>query len=469
MTIGNSKSQNDAVTCCVRWSPLLLTSVCLLSICLTAESATAAQELHVASTGLDTNAGAADSPLLTLSVAVKRLKSDDVIIMHGGTYSLSRQIELDVPGTAIRGAAEEAVVLEHGDFDGSIILVTAEGVTIEGLTFDGRFVTKARGIKGKGSANRLAIRHCEVKHCANHAIDVDGADCRIEDCHIHHNLWWNKERSGPEDAHGIVTMYSKRLLIKACRIHHVSGDCFQCDRGVWENITIEDCDFSNGALEEDMAGFKKGASPGEDGIDTKIIAGKEQGRLIVRHCRFHDFHSSFLGTPAAMNLKENVDVVVDGCDVSNAVVGFRLRGTGRGNMWPTVINCTIRDCDTAVRYEDNLQNFRFVHNTIAACKKTFQRAPEKSPWGKGWVVANNLLVDVTRFPEEVRTANNASLPRKFVDPETLRPTISKRLGGKPTAGFVPQWYATRVEVDQCGKERSETTPTMGAHELGAEQ
>jgi hypothetical protein len=433
---------------------------------LVASAPAAAQELHVSPSGDDGNNGAESAPLRTLATAVKQLKENGVVVLHEGTYPISAPIELATKGTTIRGAEKRSVVLARGDYPGTVFTVSAEGVTIEGLVLDGAFVTKSRAIKGKKSAGRLTVRNCEIRRFTDHAVDLDGDDCRVEDCHIHHNLLWNAAKRTPDDAHGIVTMYSQRLVIKNCTIDHVSGDCFQGDRGGWQDVTIEGCDFSNGALEEDMAGFKKGASPGEDGIDTKVAAGQERARLIVRRTKFHDFHSSFIATPAALNLKENVDAVVDGCDISDSAVALRLRGTGRGVMWPTVINCTIHDCSVAVRYEDNLQKLRFAHNTLASCRKLFEPAPAKTPYGQGWIVTNNLFIGLSRFPREVGSGKNATLPMSEVDKATLRPTTAnlKPLEGKPMEGLVPKWYAPRVEFDHTGRERSKETPTIGAYE-----
>ena len=230
--------------------------------------ASAAREVHAAPDGADTNSGAADSPLSTLELAVKRCPPAGAVVLHEGKYRVSRQIEITAKGVTIRPVPGKSVVLERGDYPGTVFTVIAEGVTIEGLTLDGRFASKSRAIKGKPSAGRLTVKNCEIRNFTDHAIDLDGADCRVEDCHIHHILFWDKAKNIREDAHGIVTMYSQRLLIRNCRIDHVSGDCFQGDRGAWQDVTLEGCDFSNGPLEADMGGFKKGASPGEDGIDT---------------------------------------------------------------------------------------------------------------------------------------------------------------------------------------------------------
>lgn len=430
-----------------------------------ANDAASRQELHVSPSGADMNSGAPDSPLQTLPVALKRLKTAGIILLRAGRYPISAPLEIAIKGASIQPREGESVVIEHGDYRGPVFTVTAEGVTLDGLTLDGKFAADARAIVGKNSAGKLTIKRCEVKNFTNHAIDLDGDDNRVENCHVHHILWWDKAKTAREDAHGIVTTNAKRLLIKGCRIHHVSGDCFQGDRGQWTAVTIDGCDFANGALEEDMAGFKKGVSPGEDGIDTKHVPGGEHARLIVRRTRFHDFRSSFIDTPAALNLKENIEVVVDGCDMADAVVALRLRGTGRGELWPAVVNCTIRNCDVGVRYEDSLRNFRFVHNTIADCRAFFLRAPNKSEWGQGWVVANNLLVDVPRFPEEVGAAINGSITRKQLNPETLYRTGNAKFPtGKPATGALPEWYGTAIESDQAGKPRSKVAPTLGALE-----
>ena len=436
------------------------------------EAAAQKQELHVSSQGSDENGGTPEAPLRTPAEAVKRLKENGTAILHDGTFPIDASINLAVKGITIRGAENAAgneggrVILQRGDYQGTTFTVSAEGVTIEGLVLDGGFVTKSRAIIGKKSGGKLTIRKCEIRRFTDHAVDLDGDDARVEECHIHHNLLWNAARKGPDDAHGVVTMYSQRLLIKNCTIDHVSGDCFQGDRGGWQDVTIEDCDFSNGTLEEDMAGFREGASPGEDGIDTKLAAGKERARLIVRRTKFHDFHSSFISTPAALNLKESIDAVVDGCDISDSVVALRLRGTGRGVMRPTVINCTIHNCGVAVRYEDNLQDFHFAHNTLALNRRLFQPAPENTPYGKGWIVANNLFVDVGRLPRETASGKNSVLPLKSVDKDTLRPATPnlKPLEGKPLEGLVPEWYASRIEFDHSGRERSKEVPTLGAYE-----
>lgn len=440
-------------------------SALLLPLVSLADDASARQELYVSPNGADTNSGTLDSPLKSLPAALKRLTTGGSIIVRGGRYPLAARLEIGVKRVTIRSREMESVIIEHGDYRGGMFTVTAEEVTIQGLTLDGRFVADSRAIVGKNSARKLMIKDCEVKNFTNHALDLDGDDCRIEGCHIHHILWWDKARDAREDAHGIVTTNAKQLFIKSCRVHHVSGDCFQGERGQWTAVTIDGCDFANGVLEEDMAGFKKGVSPGEDGIDTKHVPEGEHARLVVRRTRFHDFRSSFIDTPAALNLKENVEVVVDGCDLADAVVALRLRGTGRGEMWPAVVNCTIRNCDVGVRYEDGLQNFRFAHNTIAECRAFFLRAPNKSEWGRGWVVANNLLVDIPRFPEEVGTANNGSIARNLLDPETLRPVENAKFPtGKPATRALPEWYGVAIESDLAGKTRSKDSPTMGALE-----
>jgi hypothetical protein len=422
-----------------------------------------AQELHVAPDGNDENPGSSDKPLKSVPAAIKALKRGGAVVFHDGTYEIGARIEIATPGIRLIAAAGATPVLEHGEWIGATIMVLAEDVTIDGLTFEGRFVDGAAAIKGKPSAKGLTIRNCEARNSTRHNIDVDGPDTTIENCHIHHSLWMrNGERA---DAHGIVTLHAHGLRIRNCNVHHISGDCFQCDRGSWQDIVIEGCQLWDGPLESDMAGFKKGDRAAENAIDTKLLPAHERGRLVVKHCKVWGFRSSYIDVASAFNIKENVDFVADGCEVSDSLVAFRLRGTGRAVMWPAVVNCTIRGCDIAVRYEDNLEKFRFAHNTVYKCAKLFVRVPSRSSWGKGWIVTNNLFVENGQSPQEANRANNQFLvnPKDF-DAESLRPKGKGKSKGGPTKGVLPNWYAARLETDFAGEPRPETGATMGAFE-----
>jgi hypothetical protein len=374
-------------------------------------------------------------------------------------------MDLDTKGIVISGAPGERVVLEAERSLRSLFHITAPEVTIEGLAIDGKFVDATGAVRGIKTAAKLTLRDCEIRNFTRHVVDIDGDDSLIERCHIHHGLWMKQGER--DDAHGIVTEHSRRLKIDRCQVHNVSGDTFQAGRGDWQDIVIVDCDFWDGPLESDMAGFKAGTHTAENAIDTKLDGKVERGRLTLKNCQFHGFRSTLIGNTSALNLKENADVVVDSCVVSDSTVGLRLRGTHRGGVWTTVVNCTIRDCDVGIRHEDNLEKLRLVHNTMARCKSFFVRAPARSKIGSGWVVANNLLLDIPRFPEEVRSANNQALLMKNADPKTFLPKDIERIRGVPVKDALPRWYGEAVTVDQAGATRSVDRPVMGAFERAA--
>jgi len=424
------------------------------------------QELHVSVSGADEAPGTAEKPLRTLIRAVKLLNESGRVVLRAGTYPIPRRITLDKKGVTISGAPGESVVLEAERPLQSVFRVTASEVTIEGLTIDGKFVDATGAIRGLPTSTKLTLRDCDIRNFTQHVVDIDGDDSLIEHCHIHHALWMKAGER--HDAHGIVTEYCKRLKIDGCEVHHVSGDTFQAGRGKWQDIVIVDCDFWDGPLESDMAGFKAGTYAAENAIDTKLDSNVERGRMTLKNCQFHGFRSTLIGNSAALNLKENADVVVDGCVVSGSTVGLRLRGTHRGGVWPTVVNCAISDCDVGIRHEDNLENFRLVHNTLARCRSFFVRAPSRSKIGAGWVVANNLLIDIPRFPDEVRSASNQALLMKNADPKTLRPKDVERMRGEPVKEALPPWYGKLITVDQAGAGRSPQRPVMGAFERPAE-
>lgn len=422
------------------------------------------QTLYVATNGSDSNPGTITQPLLTVAAAVGKVQTGGAIFVRAGTYGTTGELVLSTPAVQIRAMPGETVTITHGNFTGEIFQVTAESVLIDGFILDGQFVSQSRAIRGKATANLLTVSNCEIKQFGNHAVDLDGSDCKVDTCHIHHCLWWDPTL-GIQDAHGVTTLDAQRLLIRNCTIHQVSGDSFQGDRGTWQDITVDGCTFYDAPLESDMAGFKQGVYVSENAIDTKHISTAPRARLTVKNSSMHTFYSSFIES-STLNLKEQVQVVVDSCDVYDSHIAFRLRGlTGDTGAWPTIFNCTVRDSTYAVRYEDDLHNLHLVFNTFHNCTTLFVAAPSSTPWGTGWIVENNLFVGATAQPKEAPAPANVIPPAGSIDLTTLRPTTSTGLLGTPVPdGTVPLWYPP-ITKDKAGVTRSTTTPTMGAYEF----
>lgn len=441
---------------------------CLVSYKAPAAAPPAPQILYVATNGSDSNPGTLAQPLLTIAAALRKLPTGGAIYLRAGTYPTTATLSITVAGAQILAMPGETVTVTHGaNYQGELFGVWAASVRIQGLILDGQFATNARAILARPAANLLTVSNCEVKQFTRHAVDISGADCTVDSCHIHHCLWWDPT-TGIQDAHGVTTGNAQRLLIKNCTIHQVSGDSFQGDRGSWQDITVDGCTFYDAPLEADMAGFKQGQYCSENAIDTKHLSTAPRARLTVKNSKMYGFNSSFIGNDSAFNLKEQVEVVVDSCEVYNTVIAFRLRGlTGNTGCWPTIFNCTIHDADYAIRYEDDLMNLHLAFNTVHNCGTLFLPAPSSTTWGpgNGWIVQNNLFVGASALPREAPAPLNVIPPPGSVDTTTLEPTTATGLLGTPVpANTVPFWYPP-ITKDKAGVVRSTTTPTMGAYEF----
>ena len=74
-----------------------------------------AKDIHVATTGNDSNEGSESAPLLTIHKAMEMVQAGDRILIHEGTYTISERIKIPaLPTTAdrrceMRAWPEEAV------------------------------------------------------------------------------------------------------------------------------------------------------------------------------------------------------------------------------------------------------------------------------------------------------------------------------------------------------------------------
>jgi hypothetical protein len=231
------------------------------------------------------------------------------------------------------------------------LVITAPG-TYSNYLVDGNWGT---GNRVKIVADDVILRNCEIMNCAGNGVGVFATNVIIENCRIHHCLAGSF--STQKDAHGITGRWGN-VTIRNCEIFYVSGDAIQFDpdRKSHGEVTVEDCTLWTGPLPEDTREFKKGERPGENGIDTKTKAKGERCRLIVRNCYFHGWNQpAQIANAAALNLKENVDALVEHCLLRDNELAFRLRGkTSRGAAHVEIRNCAIYDTQIGARLEDKI-------------------------------------------------------------------------------------------------------------------
>jgi hypothetical protein len=128
-------------------------------------------------------------------------------------------------------------------------------------------------------------------------------------------------------------------------------------------VLIDHCRFSTGPLTRDAGGFKTGEQPGENGVDTKQSLDHSRSRLTIRNSVFHGYEAAgYIDMPAALNLKDHVEVLVENCVFFKNHVALRLRGPGsRGGAKVTVRDCYFYDCAIAIRMEDRLEQLEILN------------------------------------------------------------------------------------------------------------
>jgi hypothetical protein len=207
------------------------------------------------------------------------------------------------------------------------------------------------------------------------------------------------------------------MTIRDTEIYYVSGDALQTQDGVWQNVVVERSKFWNGPLPTARAGYPAGANPGENAIDTKEDNTVTRATMTVRDSTFYGWDSTYI-FGAALNLKEFVDVVVDGNTFYDNNVALRLRGRPNDmGAHVTVINNISYGNVWAIRYEDDIQQLIVYNNTFdegAAAGDGIIASPDYSPLTSGFL--NNLfLLTGAKPPEAAGASNLAVTAAGFVD------------------------------------------------------
>lgn len=212
----------------------------------------------------------------------------------------------------------------------------------------------------KITADNVTLRRCEIRHGKHNAINVAGKNVVIDACKIHHILAGTFKDQ--KDAHGI-TGCPQNLTIRNCDIGLTSGDSIQFDpgRGPWDQVTIENCNLWTGPLADDAGGFKKGVTPGENGVDTKQRTKNPRSQLTIRNCLLYGWQPpGQISNMAALNLKNHVEARVENCVFRDNEICLRVRGgTGDyGGALVSIENCAVYDSLVAIRAEDKIQDLK---------------------------------------------------------------------------------------------------------------
>jgi hypothetical protein len=298
---------------------------------------------------------------------------------------------------------------------GRVLTVSHAYFTVEGLVLDGQYgASDLVRIESAGSG--FTLRKSEVRRTSRDAIDIGSPqDVLIEDSLVHHSL---NAAGGRTDAHGIVAGGVRRLTIRNTEVHTFSGDAVQVDPGRsvtgWNDVLIDGCRFWLAPLPSSQNGFAAGTVAGENAIDTKAAGSAPRARLTIRNTEAHGFRNGLISNMAAFNLKENVDVLLDGVTVSDSEIAFRMRGPGpNGGALVRVQNAVVHSTASAFRYEDNIESPRLYNVTLGGgVTKPFVNASSSATT----LDVRNFLVLGSILPAQAAGPSNRAVPSSaFVD------------------------------------------------------
>ena len=363
--------------------------------------------------------GTSSAPLARIQAALELAQPGDTITIRPGSYSEALRTVRD-------GARDRTIRLRGSGPRGSVV-VSAPGralqvlhadIVVEGLVFDGEYAA-ADTVVVADAAHRFVLRDSEVRRSSRDLIDLGApSGVLIDGCSIHHAL---DATDGRTDAHGIAAGAVLDLTIRNTEIHTFSGDGFQIDprRAApgWNRVTVERTRIWLQPLPADQNGFRAGTTPGENAIDTKANGTGERGSLVLRDVTAWGFRNGLISNMAAFNLKEHVDVDVDGVTVFASEIAFRVRGPdspvrSTGGAVVKVANALVYDVATAFRYEDRLERLLVWNVTMGAGVRVVFRAVNTPASA---VEVRNMLVLGSRPAEASHPSNLSVSDTAFAD------------------------------------------------------
>jgi len=377
-----------------------------------------AVEIHVAEGG--TGDGSATNPFGSIQEGIDSAQPGDVVYIQSGTYEESIQ-------STRNGTSSQPIVIQGDDSNGPVVLtwpgrvlrVQNSFITIQNVTIDGQY-GDADAVSIRDESDGLVLRNLEISRSGRDCVDMAShSNILIEGCLIHHCL---DSTDGRKDAHGVTGGSVSGLVIRDTEIHTFSGDGIQFDPGRtlpgWSDILLERCHIWLEPLKEEANGFSVGVVPGENAVDTKAKGENPRSSMIIRDSVFHGFRDGLIANMAALNIKENVDVLIERVTLYNNEIALRLRGptpSHPSGAWVSVHNTVIYDADTAVRYENDIQNLEIWNTTLGT---EIDRPFVEAEADNSVLDIRNFLIASDSLPTEAQGAYNIAVPHtSFVAPD----------------------------------------------------
>lgn len=178
--------------------------------------------LYVSPAGLDANPGTLAAPLATPGRALQLAGPGDTILLRGGTYTITRSLQITQPGLTIRSYSGEYARIVGGTSDlthlTSVIVVYAERVRIENLEVQGASYYGIKLDDYYGPQPGIIIRGVFVHHTGRDGIKVQSADGVLIE---HSEIAFSGVRE-PSNAEGIDVMSTLGATIRGNYVHDIA-------------------------------------------------------------------------------------------------------------------------------------------------------------------------------------------------------------------------------------------------------
>lgn len=178
--------------------------------------------LYVAPSGNDANAGTLAAPVATPARALALAAGGDTILLRGGSYSITKSLQITQAGLSFRSYPGERAHIVAGTTDqtnlASVIVVYASRVTVEGLELQGGSYYGVKLDDRDGPQSGITLRGLLIHHTGRDGIKSQSADgLLIEGCEV--SFTGVRDASNAE---GIDVMGSLGATVRRNYVHDIA-------------------------------------------------------------------------------------------------------------------------------------------------------------------------------------------------------------------------------------------------------
>lgn len=298
-----------------------------LAICVLASPAQAAT-WYVATTGNDSNAGTVNSPLASPARALELAAPNDTILLRGGTYTISRSLQIQQSGLTMASYPGEWARIVGGTTDlrklTSILIVYTSHVTVSQLELEGASYYGIKLDDLNGPSTGIRISGVYIHHTGRDGIKGQSADqVVIENSEI--GFTGVRDSSNAE---GIDLMGSIVATVRGNYVHDTATTGIYVKGGT-QQATVE----GNRVERTGHAGILLGSESAAEFMRNSVLP--EAVDCVARNNIVVDTTLAGLGAIAGQNVRFENNTVVNAARSGQAA--FRAAPNGYGTPARAVV------------------------------------------------------------------------------------------------------------------------------------